>query len=165
MRIILKTVFKNIFGKPLRSLLVIFSIFFCALSAMFCFDLAKTEKNLITNLLSLMSGEADLGVSMRICDESRLPEGLPEYNAFRLRGVNDSIYTNIDGEYAFVKMENMYVYGVDPEMAVSMGYMDDANLKTGEIIITDKVSFVNPIEYKVLKNQIKNEESKTIFLS
>ena len=140
MRIILKTVIKNTFGKPLRSLLVIFSIFFCALSAMFCFDLAKTEKNLITNLLSSMSGEADLGVSMRICDESRLPEGLPEYNAFRLRGVNDSIYTDIDGEYAFVKMENMYVYGVDPEMAVSMGYMDDANLKTGEIIITDKVA-------------------------
>lgn len=140
MRIILKTVIKNTFGKPLRSLLVIFSIFFCALSAMFCFDLAKTEKNLITNLLSSMSGEADLGVSMRICDESRLPEGLPEYNAFRLRGVNDSIYTDIDGEYAFVKMENMYVYGVNPEMAVSMGYMDDANLKTGEIIITDKVA-------------------------
>ena len=91
MRIILKTVIKNTFGKPLRSLLVIFSIFFCALSAMFCFDLAKTEKNLINNLLSVMSGEADLGVYMKVCEFSKLPEGLPEYNAFRLRGVNDSI--------------------------------------------------------------------------
>lgn len=140
MRIILKTVFKNIFGKPLRSLLVIFSIFFCALSAMFCFDLAKTEKNLINNLLSTMSGEADLGVNMRICDVSKLPEGLPEFNAFRLRGVSDSIYTPIDGEYCFVKMESMYIYGIDPEIAVKMGYLDDPEIKTGEIIITDKVA-------------------------
>ena len=140
MRIILKTVIKNTFGKPLRSLLVIFSIFFCALSAMFCFDLAKTEKNLINNLLSVMSGEADLGVYMKVCEFSKLPEGLPEYNAFRLRGVNDSIYTDIEGEYAYVKMETLYIYGIDPEMAVSMGYLDDPNLKTGEIIITDKVA-------------------------
>ncbi|MBO4910117.1 MAG: FtsX-like permease family protein [Lachnospiraceae bacterium] len=140
MRIILNTVIKNTFGKPLRSLLVIFSIFFCALSAMFCFDLAKTEKNLINDLLSSMTGEADLGVNMRICDVSKLPENLPEYNAFRLRGVNDSIYTDIEGEYAFVKMEDMYIYGVDPEVAVAMGYLDDADIKTGEIIITDKVA-------------------------
>ncbi len=140
MRIILKTVFKNIFGKPLRSLLVIFSIFFCALSAMFCFDLAKTEKNLIGDLISTMTGEADLGVNMKVCDVSKLPEGLPEYNAFRLRGVNDYIYTPIDGEYCFVKMESMYIYGIDPETAVTMGYLDDADLQTGEIIITDKVA-------------------------
>lgn len=140
MRIILKTVFKNIFGKPLRSLLVIFSIFFCALSAMFCFDLAKTEKNLINDLLSTMSGEADLGVNMRVCDVSKLPEGLPEYNAFRLRGVTDSIYTDIDGEYAFVKMETMYIYGIDPETAIAMGYLEETDLQTGEIIITDKVA-------------------------
>ena len=140
MRIILKTVFKNIFGKPLRSLLVIFSIFFCALSAMFCFDLAKTEKNLINDLLSIMSGEADLGVNMRVCDVSKLPEGLPEYNAFRLRGVSDYIYSDIDGEYCYVKMESVYIYGIDPETAVTMGYLDDPDLKTGEIIITDKVA-------------------------
>ena len=140
MRIILKTVFKNIFGKPLRSLLVIFSIFFCALSAMFCFDLAKTEKNLINDLLSIMSGEADLGVNMRICDVSKLPEGLPEFNAFRLRGVSDYIYSDIDGEYCYVKMESVYIYGIDPETAVTMGYLDDPDLKTGEIIITDKVA-------------------------
>ena len=140
MRIILKTVFKNIFGKPLRSLLVIFSIFFCALSAMFCFDLAKTEKNLINDLLSSMTGEADLGVNMKVCDVSKLPEGLPEYNAFRLRGVNDYIYTDIDGEYCYVKMESMYIYGIDPETAVEMGYYDNADIKTGEIIITDKVA-------------------------
>ena len=62
MRIILKTVIKNIFGKPLRSLLVIFSIFFCALSSMFCFDLAKTEKNMIRTIRRIGTIAMGIGI-------------------------------------------------------------------------------------------------------
>ena len=60
MNIVLKTTLKNIFGKPFRTLLVVFSIFVCSFVAMFCFDFGAAEKNLITDLYSKLGGNANL---------------------------------------------------------------------------------------------------------
>ena len=78
MNIILKTTLKNTFGKPLRSILVIFSIFVCAFAALFCFDLAQTEKGLVGYMFSSMSGEADIMAYSYTAELSALPEGFPE---------------------------------------------------------------------------------------
>ena len=64
MNIVLKTTFKNIFGKPLRTLLVVFSIFVCSFVAMFCFDFGAAEQNLITDLYSKLGGNANLVVTV-----------------------------------------------------------------------------------------------------
>ena len=44
MNLVLKTSLKNVFGKPLRTFLVVFSIFICSICAMLCFDLVSSMK-------------------------------------------------------------------------------------------------------------------------
>ncbi|MCR4792256.1 MAG: ABC transporter permease [Lachnospiraceae bacterium] len=138
MNIILKTTLKNTFGKPFRSLLVIFSIFVCAFAALFCFDLAQTEKGLIGYLYSEMSGEADIMVSTYSADPSIISEDLPEYRVLNVRSFRNTIYMDIPGEYYLVSSDQMKIYGVDPVLATSMGYMDNENLGFGEIMVTDE---------------------------
>ena len=52
MNIVFKNSLKNIFGKPLRTLLVVFAIFVCSLCALLCFDLSES----ITGILTLFYG-------------------------------------------------------------------------------------------------------------
>ncbi len=138
MRILLKTTLKNIFGKPFRSLLVTFSIFVCALAALFCFDLSKTETDLIKDLLQSMSGEADFGVTVKNADIMALPEDLPENTTLAVRFFNDNIYKDVEGEYYIVSMKPVSVYATDITLGSQMGYFDFDELGCGEAVITDQ---------------------------
>jgi len=138
MRILLKTTLKNIFGKPFRSLLVTFSIFVCALAALFCFDLSKTETDLIKDLLQSMSGEADFGVTVKNADIRALPEDLPENTTLAVRFFNDNIYKDVEGEYYIVSMKSVSVYATDITLGSQMGYFDFDELGFGEAVITDQ---------------------------
>ena len=62
MDILIKTTLRNIIGKPFRSLLVIFSIFVCSMTALFCFDIAKTESVFFDVAFKVMAGEGDISV-------------------------------------------------------------------------------------------------------
>ena len=76
MNIVFKNSLKNIFGKPLRTLLVVFAIFVCSLCALLCFDLSES----ITGILTLFYGSvsrADFIVSSSGSDVSTLPDGFP----------------------------------------------------------------------------------------
>ena len=55
MNIILKTSFKNIFGKPLRTLMVVFAIFVCSVSAMLSFDMISSIKSILVNIFAGVS--------------------------------------------------------------------------------------------------------------
>ena len=55
MNIILKTSLKNIFGKPLRTLMVVFAIFVCSVSAMLSFDMISSIKSILVNIFSGIS--------------------------------------------------------------------------------------------------------------
>ena len=138
MNLIIKTTLKNTFGKPFRSLLVIFSIFVCAFAALFCFDLAQTEKGLVGYLFREISGEADIMVSSFKADLSILPEGFPENESVNVRYFSNTIYKDIPGEYNLVTAESLLIYGVDPFLATKMGYMNNEDLGFMEIIVTDK---------------------------
>ena len=98
MNLLLKTTLKNTFGKPLRSILVIFSIFVCSLAALFCFDLVKMEKGAIENLLSDVTGDADLSVSTFVGPDEKMPEGLPENRILSYYSFEETLYEDIEGE-------------------------------------------------------------------
>ena len=138
MNIILKTTLKNTFGKPLRSILVIFSIFVCAFAALFCFDLAQTEKGLVGYMFSSMSGEADIMAYSYTAELSALPEGFPENQTLVVRTFNNPVYVDVPDTYYLVTSDTFTVYGVDAELAASMGYIKDVIPGDMEIVLTNK---------------------------
>ena len=64
MNIILKNSLKNIFGKPFRTLLVVFAIFVCSISAMLSFDMVSSIKDILVNIFSGIS-RADFMLTFR----------------------------------------------------------------------------------------------------
>lgn len=138
MNIILKTTLKNTFGKPLRSILVIFSIFVCAFAALFCFDLAQTEKGLVDYMFSSMSGEADIMAYSYTAELSALPEGFPENQTLVVRTFNNPVYVDVPDTYYLVTSDTFTIYGVDAHLAASMGYMKDVVPGDMEIVLTNK---------------------------
>ena len=147
MGLILKTTLKNIFGKPLRSLLVIFSIFVCAFSALFCFDLSSSMKNLMVGLFSEVYGDTDLTAYMTVINEDRIPEGFPEYESMSMAYFTDTIYSDIEGEYAFVTTDDFYIYGVDTIAAHKFGFLDATLIPKYHVIITDQLASAIGYEY------------------
>jgi len=138
MNILLKTTIKNIFGKPFRTLLVVFSIFACSFVAFFSFDLMNTTEDLLYNMLKSMSGDAELAVVMNKLDTSRLPEGLPEYDSLTMTIFSETIYEDIEGEYQIVSTENATVVSMNPEMCVDKGYIPDMEIGDGETVLTER---------------------------
>ncbi len=138
MNLLLKTTLKNTFGKPLRSILVIFSIFVCSLAALFCFDLVKMERGAIENLLSDVTGDADLSVSTYVGPGEKKPEGLPENRILSYYTFDEVLYEDIEGEYYVVTTDSFDVHGVDPKLASEMGLLDITEIPTGSIVVTDR---------------------------
>ena len=92
MNIVFKNSLKNIFGKPLRTLLVVFAIFVCSLCALLCFDLSES----ITGILTLFYGSVSradavlstkYGISYRSAEAaiiSAVSESAPHMTAISL---------------------------------------------------------------------------------
>ena len=147
MRLIIKTTLKNIFGKPLRSLLVIFSIFVCAFSALFCFDLSGSMKGLMVGLYSEVYGDTDLTAYMSVLNPEKIPEGFPEYEMMTMKYFTDTIYSDIPGEYAYVSTEDYYIFAVDTIAAHKFGFLDATLLPKYHAIITDQLASAIGYEY------------------
>ena len=138
MNLLLKTTLKNTFGKPLRTIVVVFSIFVCTLAAMFCFDLSKTMMGLLEISMSEIRGEADLGISAYINDLDELPDELPEYRALILYNLKETMYDDIEGEYYIVTTSQLNVVGLDLQAARDMSITKLADINVGEVVVTDK---------------------------
>ena len=80
MNILLKNALKNIFGKPLRTILVIFSIFVCSMAAMLCFDLSGAIGEALMNDVRSVS-DADYELILRPGYSIDMPEDFPEHTA------------------------------------------------------------------------------------
>ena len=157
MNLLIKTTLKNIFGKPLRSLMVIFSIFVCALAAMFCFDLVQTEQGILENIFTEVSGEADVSVSTFIDEEIDLPEELPEYRALPVINFTETLYEDVEGEYYIVTTDDFTIKGVDTDLAADMGLMEHMDLGVSEIIVTDQ--FADEYGYKAGDNIVVHDKA------
>ncbi len=137
MNLILKTSFKNIFGKPLRSLMVIFSIFVCSFVAMFCFDTAGSLKDVVTNVYRSISN-ADIEILSSYPVRSEVEKLFPGSSILTINPNTETLYMDIKGEYNYVTTENMKVYGMDIREASDMGFLDYVDLKDTEVIVSDK---------------------------
>ena len=146
MNIVFKNSLKNIFGKPLRTLLVVFAIFVCSLCALLCFDLSES----ITGILTLFYGSvsrADFIVSSSGSDVSTLPDGFPEADTMTIFGDSEMLYKKIDGEYCYVTTDTLRIMGLDVDEAVDMKFLAPIDLKDDEVFINK--AFSDDYGYKV----------------
>ncbi len=139
MNIILKNSLKNIFGRPLRTLLVVFSIFVCSLSAMLSFDLADAVRGLLLNMYGAMS-VGDIIATPSGFSGKGLPDGFPECRVMEISSFSEYVYKDIEGEYAYVSANGYTIYGIDIDEAVEMGFMEHVDVGDGEILITAKLA-------------------------
>ena len=135
MNIVLKNSLKNIFGKPFRTILVVFAIFTCCLCAMLCFDLGDSITNILTEYMGSIS-RADILVSSGGSDLSELPEGFPEADFMKIVSNDEMIYKDIDGEYCYFTTETLSIYGLDVDEAVDMKFMTHMDIADGEMYIS-----------------------------
>ncbi len=137
MNILIKTTLRNIIGKPFRSVIVILSIFVCSLTALFCFDMAKTESIFFDVAFKVMAGEGDISVNGEDVDLSQIPSDFPEYDYMDYRILTEIKYNDIEGEYYVVNADRIRVSSVDITQA---GIMDivpaGLELGDGQIIVT-----------------------------
>ena len=138
MNILIKTTLRNIAGKPFRSLLVIFSIFACSLTALFCFDLANANNTYFQAAFRTMAGKGDITMNGECIDLSMLPADFPEYDCVQYRTFNEYRYLDIEGEYYVVHADKLRITSVNVADAGAMGIIQTGlELGDGQIIITD----------------------------
>ncbi|MBQ4270825.1 MAG: FtsX-like permease family protein [Clostridiales bacterium] len=141
MNIILKNSLKNVFGKPLRTLLVVFSIFVCSLSALICFDLGGTIDTVLSEMYSIVSpGELIVTAGRGNMSQEELESSLPACKVLSIESNTETIYKDIEGEYNYVTTESMPVMGLDLEKAAQMGVLDPCTLGENEGLITSKLA-------------------------
>lgn len=137
MNIILKTSLKNIFGKPLRTLLVVFSIFLCSICAMVCFDFVSSAEKLLGGS-ALGLSKADCLLAANDYSVKGLPEGFPECETVEIVANSEKLYRPIEGEYNYMSYDKLAIYGVNVESAVNMEFIDPVELNLYETVITGK---------------------------
>ena len=138
MNILIKTTLRNIVGKPFRSLIVIFSIFMCSLTALFCFDMANTNNTYFHAAFRVMAGKGDITMNGEIYDFSLLPDDFPDYDYVQYRCFNEYRYQDIEGEYYIVHADKLRITSVDIASAGAMGIVPTGlELGDGQIIVTD----------------------------
>ncbi len=134
MRIVLKNSFKNIFGKPFRTMLIVFSIFACCFCGYLSFDIGSTIEDLASELVGKTS-TADLMVTSGGMDISYMAEILPEAEILTVSAKNEKFYLKIKNEYNYVTTEEMSILGLDPVQAAKLGYTDITNIRDDEILL------------------------------
>lgn len=148
MNILIKTTLRNIIGKPLRSLLVIFSIFVCSITALFCFDLANSNNVFLESAYKVMAGDADFTMSGDAIDLSQLPEDFPEYNYMTYRLFTEYRYIDIEGEYYVVHADRIRITSTDVEKAADLNIIQTGlELGDGQVIVTQ--AYANALECEV----------------
>ena len=137
MNIVCKNSLKNVFGKPLRTLIVVFAIFMCSFSALAAFDLGSMIGRLLMDFYGNVS-RADIMVYSDGRDISELPEGFPEHDLLSVVCNSEMLYKDIEGEYSYVTTDGLTIYGLNIDDAVSMEFLPSMELEDGCVYITDE---------------------------
>ncbi|MBO4241873.1 MAG: hypothetical protein J5883_01175, partial [Clostridiales bacterium] len=141
MNIILKNSLKNVFGKPLRTLLVVFSVFVCSLSAFLCFDLGRTIDTVLSEMYSIVApGELMVTAGRGNMSAEALESDLPSCQVLSINSNTETLYKDIEGEYNYVTTETMAIMGLDIGKGVEMGVLDPCELGENEALVTSKLS-------------------------
>ncbi len=139
MNIVLKNSLKNVFGKPFRTLLVVFAIFMCCLCALLSFEFGGSITRVFTEYLGSVS-RADIMVTSGGSDLNNLPEGFPEADTLPVVTNCEMLYKDIDGEYCYVTTDYLNIFGIDIDNAVDMEFISHMDIGYGEIYISQDFS-------------------------
>ena len=137
MKIILKNSIKNIFKKPLRTLLMTFTIFVCVVSALFCVDIGNCLDKLIDEMFGSIA-TADLMIESDKLIE--LPEDMPAHKDFTLYMNKEFVYTDIESEPGFVNQSEFVIFGADIKKAYEMDFVDFSELNDDEVVINSSLA-------------------------
>ena len=137
MNIVLKNSLRNITGKPFRTLLVIFTIFMCCMSALLSFDIGSLIERIMETYYGNVS-RADIIVYAGGRDLTDLPEGFPECDTMYLSNNSEKLYIDIEGEYNYVSTDALSIFGLDIDEAVDMEFLSPMELSDGMIYVTQK---------------------------
>ena len=136
MNIVLKHTLKNIFCKPLRTFVVTFSIFLCALCALMCFDLVGEMKEQINGLYSELFGSADI----LFYDELEREADMPECSVLPVKMDLTYFYSDVEGEYNYVHADGASIYSFEFMTAEYMDIYTDVIPGNGEAVISYKLA-------------------------
>ena len=139
MNIVLKNSIKNVFGKPFRTLLVVFAIFMCCACALLSFEFGGSITRIFTEYLGSVS-RADIMIQSGGSDLSVLPEDFPECDTLSVISDSEMLYKEIENEPYFVTTDQLYIYGMDIDEAVDMEFISPMDIKPGEMYISKTFS-------------------------
>ncbi|MBO4496530.1 MAG: ABC transporter permease [Clostridiales bacterium] len=139
MRIVLKNSLKNIFGKPFRTLLIVFAIFACCFCGYLCFDIGSTIETVVAEMVG-MTSTADLMVTSGGMDLSDMKEILPEAEILTVSAKSETICMKIKNEYNYVTTEGLMLLGMNPAQAVKLGFSDITPIADNEILLASALA-------------------------
>ena len=137
MKIILKNSIKNIFKKPLRTLLMTFTIFMCVVAGLFCVDIGNSMDLLVAEMFGSIA-TADLTIESE--KPVVFPSEMPDHKDFTLYINKERVYTEIEDEPAFVNQSEFIVYGADIKTAHEMNFIDFDSLNDDEVVINSSLA-------------------------
>lgn len=131
MGIILKHTLKNIFGKPGRTLLVLFCFILCSFIAIFSFDISNTINSTVTGFMSQMLGTTDV---MAEADEE-IDFSDPKYPAnttINVKTFTNTKYIHDEETYYIANESNINIFSMDLELAAKMKFMTTSTTSFGD---------------------------------
>lgn len=137
MGIILKHIFKNIFGKFGRTLLIVVCIMICSLMALASFDLTSSMKSLMMSTFSQLMGTAEIMVTSE--EEIDLDdEALPEIESCEIYDMISLTYVHSPKSYYMVEGSGTSILSFDIDKASRMGFGGGtSNFADGQCLIND----------------------------
>ena len=136
MKIVFKHTLKNIFCKPLRTMVVTFSIFLCALCALLCFDLVEEMNAALAGLYSSVFGHANLIFYGQIGSK----DGIPQYTALPVRLDVTYFQSDLKDEYNYVHSDTVSIYSFDFARAEKMEVYLETVPADQEVMISAKLA-------------------------
>lgn len=138
MKIVLKHTLKNIFKKPLRTILVVFCVMICSLSALLSFDMSSALEGMLRNLYGQYLGSMDILVSGSDIDEGLLTDpGLPEGNRVAIYMTTNRFIHDLEGQYTYVEQDILSLIGLNTSDAAEMGMIPfDRSLSENEVVLS-----------------------------
>ena len=141
MRIMIKHTLKNIFSKPLRTLLLFVCIASCSFSALLCIDMSGSMGYLVKNLLTQVTGTSDIIITDELgVDEDNLDMDIP-VNALLITTRQGGSIEIPEGFYNYFHSKSYTVESMDFDMAYKMRLIgDELSLNDDEAAISKKLA-------------------------
>ena len=138
MGVILKHTFRNIFAKPLMTILLVVSITICSFAGMLAFDMSNSLENVLLGLFNSVYGTANVIVNSTDDIEESDFEGLTDFEATYISSKTSNVTVRNDQMYAYYNQKKLNISGVDTLIASKMRLIPkDVVLNADEIIIDE----------------------------